>query len=66
MCLSSCTTTSYNSPKKLLLPEMPIAGKEVATELSTNCKKCPKTMEWLSELYWFRIEYSSLLKELNK
>jgi hypothetical protein len=45
---------------------MPIAGKEVAIELDTHCKKCSKTLDWLAELYWFRIEYLSLQKELNK
>lgn len=47
---------------------MPIAGKEVASELSLNCnqEKCPKTNNWLNELYLFKAKYLIYKEELKK
>lgn len=66
--LSGCKTESYNKRPVINLPEMPIAGKEVASELSLNCnqEKCPKTNNWLNELYLFKAKYSIYKEELKK
>lgn len=68
MCLSGCTTTNYKTTA-VVLPEMPLAGREVSKELELYCKdykSCPHTLEWLNKLYWFRVEYTTYQKELQK
>ena len=46
---------------------MPVAGKEVASELNVNCsqEKCPKTNDWLNKLYLFRQQYAIYREELK-
>jgi len=41
------------------LPNMPIAGKDVAKELEEVCQgnKCLHLNNWLNELYFFKQEY---------
>jgi len=57
--LIGCAKTNYNCLKGADLPDMPIAGKEVAEELETVCNggKCPHLNHWLNELYFFKQEY---------
>lgn len=65
--LSACKTANSNVTK-IALPEFPIAGKEVADELSRNCSqtKCSKTNEWLNEIYLFKVKYVIYREELKK
>ena len=68
--LQGCRTTSY-SPKefKIDLPEMPIAGSSVATELKEVCvpqEKCKNLNEWLNKLYVFKAKYEIYKEELGK
>ena len=68
MLLVGCTKTNYKHTK-IVLPEMPLAGREVAQEIEKHCvdyTRCPKTLDWLTRLYWFRIEYSAFQEELGK
>lgn len=59
--LSGCVTKSYNSCLKGAdLPEMPIAGEKVASELEVLCKdekNCFHLNNWLNELYVFRQQH---------
>lgn len=66
--LNACTTASYNKIPKLNLPEMPIAGDRVASELVAVCDKikCPNTNNWLNELYLFSQQYNVYREELKK
>ena len=66
--LNACTTTSYNKLPKLNLPEMPIAGTEVAIELIAVCDKhkCPNVTRWFNKLYLFRKQYNVYKEELMK
>ncbi|WPY01466.1 hypothetical protein Trichorick_01379 (plasmid) [Candidatus Trichorickettsia mobilis] len=68
MLLSSCSKTSSNFTHKIHLPEMPIAGKEVANELTTVCDKdkCKNIYLWLTKLHDFKIEYNIYKEELAK
>jgi hypothetical protein len=67
--LQGCRTTNY-SPKefKIDLPEMPLAGASVATELKSVCTqdKCKNLNEWLNRLYAFRSQYLIYREELKK
>jgi hypothetical protein len=68
MFLTGCTRINYKHTK-IVLPEMPLAGEEVAKEIEKYCidyTRCPKTLDWLTRLYWFRIEYSAFQEELSK
>jgi hypothetical protein len=67
MLLSSCSKTNSSVMHKLHLPEMPIAGKEVANELTTVCDKdkCYNLYEWIVKLHDFKIEYNIYREELK-
>jgi len=61
--------TNYRPKEfKIVLPEMPLAGEKVATELAANCSnnKCPNLNNWLNELYLFREKYNIYRQELSK
>jgi hypothetical protein len=58
--LSGCTTVSYRAVSRVdIMPEVPIAGPRVARELGSVCNgyTCPRTNDWLNELYLFKQEY---------
>jgi len=57
--LSGCVKRSCNCLKGSDLPDMPIAGRQVATELESLCKQgsCLYLNNWLNELYFFKQEY---------
>lgn len=57
--LSGCASTNYSKAYVMELPDMPLAGPKVASELAKICddKKCHHLNMWLNELYLFREEY---------
>lgn len=57
--LSGCMRGSCSGLKGSDLPNMPIAGKEVAGELENLCQgnKCQHLNRWLNDLYFFKQEY---------
>lgn len=65
--LSGCTKISYKT-SKVILPDMPIAGHEAATELENACpdKKCPNLYKYFNKLYIFRVQYLRYKEELAK
>jgi len=65
--LSGCAKTNCNYTPMYNLPEMPIAGADVAGELEQVCDgtKCPNTNKWLNDLYFFKQQYA-LYKDVLK
>jgi len=57
--LSGCVREHYNYFKYYDLPEMPKAGKEVASEVEALCQNgdCLHLNDWFNKLYFFRQEY---------
>lgn len=59
--LSGCGAKNYNTClKNTDLPEMPIAGEQVALEIEQVCTdshKCFHLNNWLNELYLFKKQY---------
>ena len=59
--LSGCATKSYSiCLKGNDLPEMPLAGNGVASEIEKLCKSeqdCFNLNNWVNELYLFRQQY---------
>ena len=67
--MSGCARTNCNKRLPILiLPEMPLGGQNVANELIVVCteKSCPNLIEWLNEMYIFRIQYSIYKEGLSK
>ena len=65
--LSACAKTNCNI-NNIILPEMPIAGEEVAKELENFCsspEKCIKLNNWLNKLYQFKVKYLIYKKKLE-
>jgi len=65
--LSGCARTTCSYTPLYNLPEMPIAGSNVAGELAQVCDgaKCPNTNKWLNDLYLFRQQYELYKHALN-
>lgn len=49
------------------MPDMPIAGKEVADEINKVCdeKSCYHLILWFNHLYKFRLQYKEYQEELS-
>ena len=64
--LSGCVTKTYKRVS-ISLPEMPLAGEEVAKELESVCtsEKCINFNRWLNELYKFRVKYLIYKEQLK-
>lgn len=58
--LGGCVKTNCRCLKGSDLPNIPIAGEQVADELEIVCKdkKCMHLNNWLNELYLFKKEYA--------
>lgn len=59
--LSGCATKTSSN----VVPDYPIAGPEVAEELSTKCggdfmPNCPNTFRWLNDLELFKMRLDAL------
>lgn len=65
--LNGCTKTCYNKTTPVILPEMPLAGKEVAEEISKICNdtNCKNFNDWLNKLHVFRKKYLIYKEELS-
>ena len=64
---SGCVGKSY-SINSINLPEMPIAGENVADELANVCSpqnKCINLNNWLNDLYIFKTKYSIYKEKLK-
>jgi hypothetical protein len=65
--LSACATKNYKKSFTLILPEMPIAGPQVAGELEELCKNnsCNNLVNYFNQLYIFKIRYTIYKNELS-
>lgn len=69
--LNACTKTSSESKSLIAvdLPDMPLAGSQVALELQSLCvddKLCKNINDFLNKLYKFRLQYLIYKEELAK
>jgi len=66
--LSACATKNCNKRIPILnLPELPIAGELVATELEVVCTKdkCRYLVDYFNKLYLFNVQYNIYRDELK-
>ena len=65
--LSGCVTKNC-SINSMDLPEIPVAGENVADELANICSpqnKCIYLNKWLNDLYMFKTKYSIYQEKLK-